>query len=205
MLSVEFVLTSLVVVLIPGTGVLYTLGVGLSRGRTASYFAALGCTLGIVPHALASIVGLAALLHMSAVAFQVIKFLGVAYLLFLAWSVLNDKGVLQIAEGEPEQRSAGKLIVAGFLLNILNPKLSLFFLAFLPQFIAPESANATAEMLLLAGVFMLMTLIVFMIYGAGASAARSLIISSPRVMLWFKRSFAAAFCALGARLALAER
>ncbi len=203
-MSLEFLLTALVVVLIPGTGVLYTLGIGLSRGRRASFFAAAGCTLGIVPHILASTAGLAALLHVSALAFQVFKWLGVAYLLYLAWGILRDRGVLQVS-AQASDRSGGKIVLAGILLNVLNPKLSLFFLAFLPQFVAVDSPGAGWQMLELAGVFMLLTLIVFMIYGACASATRRFIVSRPGVLQWFRRGFAAAFCALGVKLALAER
>ena len=203
-MSIEFLLTSLIVVLIPGTGVLYTLGIGLSSGRSASFYAAIGCTLGIVPHIAASVAGLAALLHVSALAFQIVKFLGVAYLLYLAWGILNDRGVLQVSEGETSH-SPGKIVLAGILLNVLNPKLSLFFLAFLPQFVPIDTSGATAHMLYLAGIFMLMTLVVFVIYGACASATRRFIISRPGVLLWFRRGFAAAFCMLGAKLALSER
>lgn len=200
----EFLLTSIVVILLPGTGVLYTLAVGLGQGMRHSIFAAFGCTLGIVPHALASIVGLSALLHTSATAFQVVKFLGVAYLLYMAWTVLKDKGVLQVS-GDKSRAGPLKIIVSGFLLNILNPKLSLFFLAFLPQFVPGTSASPTTDMLGLAGVFMFLTFAVFVLYGAAASATRDYVLSKPAVMTWLKRSFAGAFALLGARLALSER
>ena len=203
-LSVEFLLTSLIVVLVPGTGVLYTLGIGLSRGGQASVFAAFGCTLGILPHLAASIAGLAALLHVSALAFQFVKILGVAYLLYLAWGILNDKGVLQIS-GSQSPLSGMKIVAGGFLINILNPKLSLFFLAFLPQFVAVDAEGATAHMLGLAGIFMLMTFVIFVIYGAFASATRRYIVSRPKVLLWLRRGFAGAFCALGLKLALSDR
>jgi len=97
-MNFEFLLTPLVVVLLPGTGVIYTLAVGLGRGFGASIAAALGCTVGIVPAVFASIVGLAAIFHTSAVAFQVMKLLGAAYLLYMAWSVLKDGGTLDIRD-----------------------------------------------------------------------------------------------------------
>ena len=87
-MSIEFLITSLIVVASPGTGVLVTLAAGLSRGTRAAVVAAFGCTLGIVPHMLAAITGLAALLHTSALAFQAVKYAGVAYLLYMAWSTL---------------------------------------------------------------------------------------------------------------------
>ena len=203
-MSPEFLLTSLIVIIVPGTGVLYTLAFGLSKGWRASVLAAVGCTFGIVPHIAASIVGLAALLHASALAFQIVKYLGVAYLLYMAWSFLREGGALQVSE-RTETVPATKIILNGFLLNILNPKLSLFFLAFLPQFVPGAAANATATMLILAVTFMVMTFIVFVGYGAFASATRRYVISRPRVMLWMRRGFAGAFGALGLRLALADR
>lgn len=199
----EYLLTSLVVVLLPGTGVLYTLAIGLSRGWKASLLAAFGCTLGIVPHVAASIVGLAALLHASALAFQIVKYLGVAYLLYMAWGMLRAGGALEVS-GDGVRRPARKVVIDGILLNILNPKLSLFFLAFLPQFVPAGATDATAQMLALAAVFMLLTFIVFVGYGAFAAAARRHVISKPAVMRWMRRGFAGAFAALGIRLATAE-
>lgn len=203
-MSVEFLLTALVVVVMPGTGVLYTLAVGLGRGFRAAVIAAVGCTLGIVPHVVASVVGLAALLHASATAYQAVKFAGVAYLLFMALSMLREGGALTVREARAPVR-AGRLIRDGILLNVLNPKLSLFFLAFLPQFVPGDAARPTAAMLVLAAVFMAMTFAVFVVYGATAAAARDHVIERPAVMVWLKRTFAGAFGLLGLRLALSER
>ncbi len=203
-MTLDYLLTSLIVILMPGTGVLYTLAFGLGRGWRASIFAAFGCTLGIVPHIAASLAGLAALLHTSALAFQVVKVLGVIYLLYMAWSMLRERGTLEVTE-ERSGRPARRIIADGFLLNILNPKLSLFFLAFLPQFVPAGTADPTAQMLGLAATFMALTFVVFVGYGICAAAARSYVIARPRVMLWLRRSFAGAFGLLGLRLALAER
>lgn len=203
-MSLEFFLTSLVVVLLPGTGVLYTLAVGLGRGFRASVAAAVGCTIGIVPAATASIVGLAAIFHTSALAFQLIKYLGVAYLLYMAWSMLRDRGTFAVDE-DARPVSMVKTAVTATLINVLNPKLSLFFLAFLPQFVDAGSTNASAAMVLLATVFMLLTFLIFVLYGACAALARDYVIHRPVVVRWMKRSFAGAFGFLGLRLALAER
>ncbi|MEP5155319.1 LysE family translocator [Planktotalea sp.] len=199
-MSFEFFLTSLVVVLLPGTGVIYTLAVGLGQGFKASIAAAFGCTLGIVPAAIASIVGLAALLHTSALAFQVIKYLGVAYLFYMAWKILNDDTVMEVSE-DTQRRRYGRIALSGMLLNVLNPKLSLFFLAFLPQFVSSNAANATASLVQLALAFMAMTFAVFILYGAFASYARDYVIARPKVMTWIKRSFAGTFGFLGLKLA----
>jgi threonine/homoserine/homoserine lactone efflux protein len=203
-MSIEFLVTSLIVVASPGTGVLYTLAAGLSRGSRASVVAAFGCTLGIVPHMAAAILGLAALLHASALAFQTLKYLGVAYLLYMAWHALREHGALQV-EREVGARSDLRVIVHAILINILNPKLSIFFLAFLPQFVTADETAPLARMLELSGVFMALTFAVFVVYGVFAAAVRSHIVSRPRVLTWMRRSFAAAFAALGARLAFADR
>jgi threonine/homoserine/homoserine lactone efflux protein len=203
-MSIEFLITSLIVVVSPGTGVLYTLATGLSRGARASIVAAFGCTLGIVPHLAAAIMGLAALLHTSALAFQVFKYLGVAYLLFMAWNTLRERGTLRV-EKEVGARSAIQVTVHAILINILNPKLSIFFLAFLPQFISAGETHPWSRMLELSAVFMLMTFVVFVGYGLFAASIRDHVIARPRVLTWMRRSFAGAFAALGARLAFADR
>ena len=203
-MTYEFWLTSLVVVLLPGTGVIYTLAVGLGRGFAASVVAAFGCTLGIVPHLLASIVGLAALLHASAVLFQAVKLAGVLYLFWMAWSVLRNGGTLDV-EGRPKAVPAWRIVRDGIALNVLNPKLSVFFLAFLPQFVPTDAGSPTTILFALALAFMALTFVVFVGYGACASLARDHVVSRPAVMAWLKRSFAAAFGLLGLRLALAER
>jgi len=202
--GIEFLLTSLIVVATPGTGVVYTMAAGLSRGARASVIAAVGCTFGIVPHMVAAITGLAALLHTSAMAFQVLRYLGVAYLLYMAWSTLRDKGTLTV-EKNTAPRSATKVIVSGILVNILNPKLTIFFFAFLPQFVSVDEPSALARMLGLSGVFMLVTLVVFIAYGVFAASVRRHVVSRPRVLTWMRRVFAGAFVALGARLALTSR
>lgn len=204
MLTFNFLLTSLIVVLIPGPGVLFTVTTGLMQGRKASFYAALGCTLGILPHLLASILGLAALLHVSAVAFQLLKFAGVAYLLYLAYLTWRDREAFKFAQ-EPTQAQASSLVVKAFLMNILNPKLSIFFLAFLPQFVSPDASSALLQMLLLSAVFMLMTFVVFLFYGVLANAFRQFVLQSVRVQTILRRSFAAAFAGLGVNLAFSER
>jgi threonine/homoserine/homoserine lactone efflux protein len=202
--SVEFLVTSLIVIVSPGTGVLYTLATGLSRGSRASVVAAFGCTIGIVPHMAAAILGLAALLHTSALAFETFKYLGVAYLLYMAWNTLRERGTLRV-EREVGIRSSAQVTVTAVLINILNPKLSIFFLAFLPQFVSVDESSPLARMLLLSAVFMLMTFVVFVGYGLFAASIRDHVISRPRVLTWMRRTFAAAFVALGARLAFADR
>jgi threonine/homoserine/homoserine lactone efflux protein len=203
-LSLEFLITSFIVVASPGTGALYTLAAGLSRGSRASIVAAFGCTLGCVPHMAAAILGLAALLHTSALAFETFKYLGVAYLLYMAWNTLRERGALSV-ERETGARTIVQVTVEAVLINILNPKLSIFFLAFLPQFVSTEEAHPLPHMLMLSAVFMLMTFVVFVAYGLFAASVRDHVISRPRVMTWMRRTFAGAFAVLGAKLAFTER
>ncbi|WP_225731893.1 MULTISPECIES: LysE family translocator [unclassified Nocardia] len=203
-MSIEFLLTTLVIVATPGTGALFTLAAGLSRGARASIVAAFGCTLGVVPHMVAAITGLAALLNASAVAFQTLKYLGVAYLLYMAWNTFRDKGALTVPEEEADKPapSAWQVITSAILVNVLNPKLTIFFFAFLPQFVPNGSANALRRMLELSAIFMLATFVVFAVYGVCAAAVRNHVISRPAVVTWMRRVFGASFIALAGRLAL---
>ncbi len=201
MITVQFLLTAFIVVIAPGTGVVYTLAMGLGRGRRAALAAAFGCTLGIVPALLAATLGLAAVLHTSALLFNAVKFAGVAYLLWMAWGALRQTGAVAVRA----DRGTGSLVrVAwrGTLLNVLNPKLSIYFLALLPPFLSGNAATATAEMATLGSVFMAMTFAVFVVYGLFAGAFRDRILSSARAMAWLNRSFAAVFALLAGRLAL---
>jgi threonine/homoserine/homoserine lactone efflux protein len=203
-MTIAFLITSLIVVATPGTGVVYTLSAGLSRGARAGVVAAFACTLGIVPQMLATITGLAALLHTSALAFQVVKWLGVAYLLYTAWATLRDRSAIDLHEqaGAP---STGRVIVSGVLLNLLNPKLTIFFVAFLPQFVPAGDPHHLLRMLQLSAVFMLLTFVVFAGYAICAASVRRHVISRPAVVAWIRRAFAGSFVALSAALAVADR
>lgn len=203
-MTFEFLLTALVIIASPGTGAIYTVAAGISGGVRASLIAALGCTLGIVPHMLAAISGLAALLHTSAAAFQVIKYLGVAYLLYMAWATFRDRGMLSV-DGKSDGQSVRQVIVSAILINLLNPKLSIFFFAFLPQFVREDDASPVRAMLELSLVFMALTFLVFAAYGAFAAAVRQHVLSSAPVQSWMRRGFAAAFAALAAKLAFVQR
>jgi threonine/homoserine/homoserine lactone efflux protein len=200
--SIEFLVTSLVVIAVPGTGALYTVAAGLSRGTAASVVAAVGCTLGIVPHIAAAVTGLAAVLHTSALAFDVLKYLGVAYLLYMAWKIWNDRSAFEVRESAP--LPAAKVIGTGILLNLLNPKLTIFFVAFLPQFVHPGQPDVIAHMVELSAVFMLLTLVVFVAYGRCAAVLRDRVASSPRMSRWIRQSFAGGFVALALALVVSD-
>jgi threonine/homoserine/homoserine lactone efflux protein len=203
LLSPEFLLTSLVVVASPGTGAVYTVAAGLTQGTRAATLAAFASTLGILPHMAAAITGLAALLHQSALAFDLLKYAGVAYLLWMAWTSLQEDGPLRVDGAGP--KPVRDVLVEGVAINLLNPKLSIFFFAFLPQFVATDDPRPLLTMVLLSLAFMTMTFLIFALYGIFAARMRDRVLSRPAVLAWLRRGFAAAFVALGARLALAER
>ncbi|MDQ1084336.1 MULTISPECIES: LysE family translocator [Microbacterium] len=203
-MSIAFLLTTLVVVATPGTGAVYSIAAGLSRGSRAGVVAAFGCTLGVVPHMIAAITGLAAILNASAVAFQTIKWLGVAYLLYLAWQVWRDRSLIEV-DADSSPVSFWTVIRTAVLINLLNPKLTIFFFAFLPQFVPAGEADGTWHMIGLSLVFMALTFVVFALYGVFAAAMRAQVITRPKVMAWLRRTFAATYVLLAGRLALESR
>jgi threonine/homoserine/homoserine lactone efflux protein len=204
MMSFAFLLTTLVVVATPGTGAVYSIAAGLSRGTKAGIVAALGCTLGVIPHMVAAITGLAAILNASAIAFQTIKWLGVAYLLYLAWQTFRDKSLIEV-DASTAPVSFGRVIRTAILINLLNPKLTIFFFAFLPQFVPAGEANGTWYMIGLSLVFMVVTFVVFALYGMFAATMRTQVITRPKVVTWLRRTFAATYVLLAGRLALETR
>ncbi|MCB2179883.1 LysE family translocator [bacterium] len=204
MITTEFLLASIVVVLVPGTGVIYTVTTGLKLGWKASLLAAIGCTLGIVPHMIASILGLSALLNMSAHIFAAIKFAGSAYLLYLAWTMWREAGTLAFSDKDGET-SAGKIILKAIAINLLNPKLTMFFFAFLPLFVSENSTTPTWEMILLSGAFMALTLIVFVLYGILASNVREVLLNSTGLVKRIQRAFAIVLAGFAVKLALSEQ
>jgi len=203
-MSLEFLITAFIVVLLPGTGVIYTISIGLFRGTRFSLWAALGCTFGIVPHILASVFGLAALMHTSAIAFQTVKYAGVAYLLYLAYGMWKQKGTLSV-ERVDQNKNGVRIALHATLINVLNPKLSIFFLAFLPQFISTQTATPFWDMIVLSLTFMIMTFAVFVLYGCMAAGMRRYVMGNERLLGWLQRCFAATFIALGVKLAFEER
>jgi len=203
-MSLAFLITALLVVASPGTGAIYTISSGLTHGVRGGLVAALGCTVGIVPHMLAAVLGLATVFRASALAFEVLKIAGGAYLLYMAWQALRDTRMLQ-ANGADKERSAAKIIASAVLVNLLNPKLPVFFLAFLPQFVPADDPSPIAHMFGLSAVFMAMTWVVFGLYGCFAARMRVHVLSRPAVLAWMRRGFAAGFALLGVRLLTSQR
>jgi threonine/homoserine/homoserine lactone efflux protein len=204
MISPEFLLASLIVVLIPGTGVVYTITTGLTLQWRASLAAALGCTLGIVPHILASVLGLSALLNMSAQVFSVLKLAGALYLLYLAWNMWREAGIIEI-NPKSRETSLANIILKAIAINLLNPKLTIFFFAFLPLFVPKDSASPTVDMLVLSAVFMGLTLIVFALYGILASGVSAYLANSTQAVKRLQQAFALLLAGFAVKLALTQK
>jgi threonine/homoserine/homoserine lactone efflux protein len=204
MITVSFLITALVVVLIPGTGVIYTINIGLTKNRKYAAAAAVGCTLGIIPHMTACILGLSAIMHMSAQVFTIIKYAGAVYLLYLAWKTWRSAGTLEFEEDTTNPQCVN-VAAKGIILNLLNPKLTLFFLSFLPQFIPNDAVNKTEYMIILSIVFMLLTLILFTGYGLLATLIKESVRKQKSIMRNVQRGFACVFAVLAVKLAFEDR
>jgi threonine/homoserine/homoserine lactone efflux protein len=204
-MSVEFLLTSFVVVLIPGTGVLYTLSSSIGGGRRRGLFAAIGCTLGIVPHILAAMLGLSGIMQAGSAVFEVVRWAGVVYLLFVGVTMIRDAGKMSLDDVDTRLDPMGPVVWRGILLNVLNPKLTLFFFAFLPQFLDASPGLFDVRLIWLGGVFMLMTLAVFAVYALASAALRDLILTAPAARRWIERTLGAFLVGFAARLAFTDR
>lgn len=200
-MSFEFLIVSLIVVVSPGPGALLSLAAGLNHGNKASIITAFGCTLGILPHLLAATTGLASVMMTDAFAFSALKYAGVAYLIWMGVRTLRDNRAFDVQSGRTRQGS-WQVIWNSILINVLNPKLSMFFLAFLPQFISPAEAHPIYRMLELSLVFMAMTFVVFALYGLFAARIRETIFRRPAILVWMRRSFALGFVCLGIKLSM---
>ena len=198
-------MTSLVVVLIPGTGVVYTVSSSIGGGRRRGLFAAFGCTLGIVPHMLAAMLGLSAVMQAGSVAFEVVRWAGVAYLVFMGASMIRQAGTLPLdGEGVPVE-PMGHVVRRAILLNVLNPKLTVFFFAFLPQFLDAPPGLFDAQLIWLGAHFMLMTFAVFAVYAYASAAFRDLVLAAPVARRWVERALGAFLIGFAAKLASTDR
>lgn len=199
-----FVVTSIAVILMPGPAMLFVISNGLTRGPKASVSAAFGTTTGVFFHMFCAAFGLAVILKTSAMAFAIVKFAGAAYLVYLAAKTILGKEALVDPLGQ-SPKSGNSIFWQGIFINILNPKLSIFFLAFLPQFIDPKLTSTTSQTLILGTIFIVMTSILFICYGLFASLLRRKVLNSPRILKTLKWCFASVFMALGVKLALSEK
>ena len=188
----------------PGAGSIYTISTGLFRGWRSSIAAAFGCTAGIIPHLLVSILVLSSVYEYSTDTFQVIKYSGAVYLLYLAYSMWKESGGSEFLENPDQKKDELKIILNAVFINLFNPKLSVFFLAFLPLFVSLESKFQVFQFIFLSIIFMLMTLIVFIIYGLFAHNVSKYFRQSGVLYIWTQRAFAIIFVFLGAKLLIME-
>ena len=188
----------------PGAGSIYTISTGLFRGWRSSIAAAFGCTAGIIPHLLFSILVLSSVYEYSTETFQAIKYIGAVYLLYLSYSMWNESGGSEFSENSDQKKDKFKIILNAVFINLFNPKLSIFFLAFLPLFVSLESKFPVLQFIFLSIIFMLMTLIVFIIYGLFAHNVSKYFRQSGVLYIWTQRAFAVIFVILGAKLIIME-
>lgn len=212
MLGIEhlglFVISGLLLNMTPGADTLYIVSQSAARGQHAGIFAALGIGAGCIVHILAAALGLSALMMASSQAFFVVKIIGAAYLVYLGFSMLkNSARPVAIPSDELKAaapKSAGGVFWQGFLTNVLNPKVALFFLAFLPHFIAVDAPNRMLSMLLLGVIFDVNSTLWNILMAVLSAGVVQRFPALTRFACWFKRGVGVLFIALGGKLALSE-
>lgn len=198
-----FLGASILLTIAPGPDNVFVVTQGITRGRKAAVLTAIGMCSGISVHTTAAALGISAVFYSSAVAFSMVKFAGAAYLLFLAWKTVRERRDIEL-RGNDRQLSGFALFKRGFIMNVLNPKVALFFVAFLPQFVSPGSGNVALEMVMLGLVFMVQGMIIFTAIGLLSGAIGSYLLQKPQVSRIFPWLTAGIFATLGIRLALAR-
>ena len=188
----------------PGAGSIYTISTGIFSGWRSSIAAAFGCTAGIIPHLIFSLLVISSVYEYNKDAFQAIKYIGAVYLFYLAYSILKESRVSEFLEDTDPKKNRIKIIRNAVFINLFNPKLSIFFLSFLPLFIPLESEFPMLQYTFLSIIFMLMTLIVFIIYGLFAHNVSKYIKQYKVLYIWIQRAFAIIFIILGAKLLIME-
>ena len=208
MLPLETVLTfftaSLLLGLAPGPDNIFVLTQSTLHGRSAGLLVMLGLCTGLVVHSLAVALGAAAILQTSVLAFTVLKLAGAAYLLSLAWGALRA-GAASLPTTAAQAPAAGALYRRGIIMNITNPKVAIFFLAFLPQFADPARGSVAVQIMLLGGLFIVATILVFGGVALAAGSLRQWLLRSERSQVVLNRVAGLVFIGLAARLATAQR
>ncbi len=202
--AISFFATAVLLAYAPGPDIVFVLAQSAVYGAKAGLATTCGLMTGLCVHTALVTAGVAALIQASPTAFLLLKAAGALYLLYLAW--LSWRAGAMRADGvKPAFPGCLALYRRGIFMNVTNPKVSIFFLAFLPQFVRPGAGDELAQLLGLSATFMLMTFVIFAIYGLLAHAFRKAVVESQQVQAWLRRGFAASFAGLGANLALADR
>ncbi len=198
-----FLGASIALTLAPGPDNIFVMTQGITRGRRPAIITALGMCSGVTVHTVAAAFGLSAIFHTSAIAFNVVKYAGALYLLYLAYRTMKDRST--IAFSNKDDRPVAALFKRGFIMNVLNPKVAMFFLAFLPQFVTPDMPHLSLYILLLGAIFMFQAVIVFCLIGYFAGNIGSYLQKRPRIAKQFDWITSGVFASLAIRLALVER
>lgn len=198
-----FLGASVALTIAPGPDNIFVITQGIARGRKPAIVTALGMCSGISVHTTAAAFGISAVFYSSVVAFNIVKYAGAAYLLYLAYKTLRERSAIKLSIAD--DRAAPALFKRGFIMNVLNPKVAMFFLAFLPQFVTPNTGSVPLQMLLLGLIFMVQAVVIFSLIGYFSGSIGSFILARPRIAKYFDRLTAGVFASLGIRLALAER
>lgn len=198
-----FLGASIALTIAPGPDNIFVMTQGMARGRKPAIITALGMCSGISIHTIAAAFGISAVFYSSVIAFNVLKYAGAAYLLYLACRTLKERSAVSLSP--PDDKPVMALFKRGFIMNVLNPKVAMFFLAFLPQFVTPNTGYFPLQMLLLGAVFMVQAAIIFCLIGYFSGNIGSYILARPKIAKRFDWITAGVFTSLGVRLALAER
>lgn len=201
---VYFVAASVALTLLPGPDIIFVLTQSISRGKLAGMATASGLCTGLLFHTSAAAMGVSAILYRSALAFSILKYAGAVYLLYLAFKALKE-GEALISSNASEERNISLLYRRGIFMNLLNPKVSLFFLAFLPQFVNLEAGNVPSQMIFLGIVFLVQALIVFFLVSVLAGYISIRILERPGIGKYVNRAKAGIFSVIGLELALSSR
>lgn len=201
-MDLSFLMTSIVITATPGAGALFTIAAGISRGARAGMIAAIGCTLGIVPHLVLALTGVAVVVSTNRALFEALRWLGVGYMLSLAWGMWRDERGFAAGEGSVQPR-ATRVIREAVLVNLLNPKLTIFFFVFLPMFVGGSASAAPLQLAGLGAAFMVITLVIFGVYGVAAARLGRFVTARPRINRLLGRGFAVTFVVLAGLLAIA--
>lgn len=201
--TLNFLVTSFIIILIPGTGVTYTISTGITKGKRASIFAALGCTIGIIPHLCISIALSSFIINMSNNSFFILKLIDAIYLLYLGIGMIRSKTNFDLINNKSEEK-VGTIIRSGILINLLNPKLTLFFFSFLPQYAKSINDNYITECFLYGFTFMIVTLLVFIGYGLLAGISNNFFMNSPKRISYLQKIFGIIFIVFATQLAFSS-
>lgn len=199
-----FIAVSMLLTIAPGPDILYVITQSITRGKRAGIATALGLSTGLIVHTTAAAFGVSAILQQSAIAFTILKYAGAIYLFFLAWKAFQEKEHL-LSDKPVQNKGTGSLYRQGIYMNILNPKVGLFFLAFLPQFVNSNAGNSSEQMVLLGILFMLQTIIIFSTVATFAGIFSNKILSRPNIAKYINYVKCSVFALIGIKLVLTDR